>query len=228
MKRVVHTFAFAIAAAMALSLVVALPAQAKTVTVGPGQSIQAAVNSASPGDTIVVKPGVYHQNVLVNKDRITLKGAGASPSGTVLVPPAHPAKGPLGNDGIAVFGKVDTKTGKVLRRSQGVMVSGFLVKGFKDSGIFAYGADGFVFSHNKAVGNAAYGIVGFNQRHGKYLDNIAIGSGEAGFYVGDSPTAYFYGAGNVAHQNKQGWFLRDASHGLVVGNTSTGNCVGFT
>src|SRR5207245_8962989 len=50
----------------------------------------------------------------------------------------------------------------------------------------------------------------------------------AGFYVGDAPTAEFYGAGNVAHQNKQGWFLRDASHGLVVGNTSTGNCVGFT
>src|SRR5437588_4550417 len=112
---------------------------ATTIEVHPGQSIQKAIDSAHPGDTILVQPGVYHQNVLVNKNRLTLEGSGASAKGTVLVPPAHP-KGPTGGNGISVFNKVDFKTGAILKRSVGVRVSGFLVKGFHDFGVFFYGA----------------------------------------------------------------------------------------
>src|SRR5262249_44542980 len=68
-------------------VVPASAAGASTVTVGPGQSIQAAVDAAEPGTTIVLLPGVYRQNVLVMKDGITLQGAGPTTSGTVLEPP---------------------------------------------------------------------------------------------------------------------------------------------
>ncbi len=46
-----------------------------TVEVSPGQSIQTAVNNASAGGTIVVKPGVYHEQVTIpaDKDHLTLE-----------------------------------------------------------------------------------------------------------------------------------------------------------
>jgi len=46
----------------------------------PGQSIQAAVNTAAPGSTITVEPGVYHESagqpiaVIVTKNDIQLVG----------------------------------------------------------------------------------------------------------------------------------------------------------
>src|ERR1700687_5286229 len=74
--------------ALALSSGTAASAWAsRTIVVGPGQSIQAAINEASPGDTVLVEPGVYHQSVQIRTDGITLRGSGAFRGGTVLVPP---------------------------------------------------------------------------------------------------------------------------------------------
>lgn len=47
-----------------------------TIIVNPGSSIQAAVNGASPGDTILVNPGTYTEQVTINKN-LTLQGNGA-------------------------------------------------------------------------------------------------------------------------------------------------------
>src|SRR5437879_3865503 len=40
-------------------------------------TISAAVVAASPGDTIKVCPGLYHEQVVINKDNLTLLGAQA-------------------------------------------------------------------------------------------------------------------------------------------------------
>ena len=64
--------------AIALGTGVALSAQASSViVVGPGQSIQAAINAARPGDTVFVRPGVYHQSVQIRTNGITVRGSGA-------------------------------------------------------------------------------------------------------------------------------------------------------
>lgn len=38
----------------------------------PGGSIQAAVDKASSGDTILVKPGEYKESVQINEDNLTI------------------------------------------------------------------------------------------------------------------------------------------------------------
>lgn len=49
-------------------------------TVTAGGSIQTAVNGAAPGDTILVRAGIFNENVTIpsGKERLRIIGAGAS------------------------------------------------------------------------------------------------------------------------------------------------------
>src|SRR5258708_2563849 len=46
----------------------------KTLVVNAGQSIQAVVDKAAPGDIVQVMPGTYHESVLVQTPSLTLQG----------------------------------------------------------------------------------------------------------------------------------------------------------
>jgi len=60
-----------------LGAIMVTPASATTWHVYPGQSIQAAINNASDGDTVFVHAGIYVEEVAINKPNIMLKGEGA-------------------------------------------------------------------------------------------------------------------------------------------------------
>src|SRR5437764_8616114 len=197
MSRLIRTLAVLALVALAATIAVAVPAQAKTIDVRQGQSIQAAIDSAHPGDVIVVHPGTYRENVDVDKNDITLRGSGASSQGTVLLPPKNPPNGPLGGIGIGLFNKSDFKTGKVVQ-VKGDRVTGFLVKGFSDFGIFAFGATHFVFAHNSAIDDGEYGIAAFDSHYGQVVYNYASSPGEAAIYIGDSQQAHETVRGNEA------------------------------
>ena len=59
----------------------ATPDPNRVLTVNPGESIQAAINNATDGDTILVKAGTYYESVVVNK---SVSVVGESPSVTVI------------------------------------------------------------------------------------------------------------------------------------------------
>ena len=103
---------------------------AKKVIVGPGDSIQAAVDAAQPGDTILVK-GRHQENVAITTDGITLRGLGA-----VLAPAATPTQNactdpsaPADVNGICILGDVNFVTGEVIREVRDVTISGFTPAG---------------------------------------------------------------------------------------------------
>jgi hypothetical protein len=64
-------------------------AGAQSSVVGPGESIQKAVNAADPGDTIVVR-GVHREDVIIRKDGIKLRGDDA----VIEAPPQSKADSP--------------------------------------------------------------------------------------------------------------------------------------
>jgi parallel beta-helix repeat protein len=66
-----------LAAAVVIMLTIGSGAtvSAAVIQVSEGESIQAAINSANPGDTIIVHDGVYTENVVVNKSDIRIRSA---------------------------------------------------------------------------------------------------------------------------------------------------------
>jgi hypothetical protein len=224
LKAVLVTVMSMIAALFAL----ATPAYAKTFHVHPGESIQAAVDQASPGDRVLVEPGKYRELVEIQTDGVRLEGSGASPNGTVLEPPAKGTNDcsmgdPDQNNGICVVGSFQPGGPPV----KDVTVSGFLVRDFPSSGIIGFNTENLTVRHSVAVDDGYYGITSFAGTGGQFLYNTATGSLEAGFYVGDTDDADFLQLGNIAYGNTIGSFVRNASHGTVSNNTWHDNCAGM-
>ncbi|MGI8776206.1 MAG: right-handed parallel beta-helix repeat-containing protein [Acidimicrobiales bacterium] len=211
----------------------AAPAGAATFTVRPGQSIQAAIDAAPPGSTIVVKPGTYRENLTIEKNNITLQG---TPGQTILKPPANPVgrcvqPGPPGGPpsviGICVIGNGNPDTGTVTSPVTGVSVTGFTVRNFSADGIFVFGGQNTVMQDNTLVNNGEYGVFANTSTGTVILDNRASGSGEAGIYVGDSPNAQAVVKNNTVFGNGFGIFIRSASNGAIVANDAHDNCIGI-
>jgi parallel beta-helix repeat protein len=224
--------------ALGLGVALSVPAAAaatggSTIVVHPGQSIQAAVNQAQPGDTVLVKPGVYHQAVQIRTDGITLRGSGDFLGGTVIKPPAGPIRNLCSNPqvfgptGVCILAKkVNQKTGAVITPVYNDTVTGLYVTGFSSNGVFGYGTYGLTVQRVTAVDDGFYGISRFESTKTLFANDTAIGNDEAGFYVGDSPNAATVVRNNVAKGNALGIFIRHARGVTVMNNRATGNCQG--
>jgi parallel beta-helix repeat protein len=219
-----------------IGVALASPAGAAgAIIVNPGQSIQAAVDAASPGTTIIVQHGTYAENVAITKDGIRLIGVGATlvppatsePNACSLADPSGP--GPA-HDGFCGAGNIEFPPDGppvVTDPLTNVTISGFTVTGFEGVGVIFIGAENPTVMNVHAVDNGEYGIARFVSTGGKIVANVAEGSEEAGIYVGDSPDANVLIASNEVSGNLFGFFLRDAANGKVVGNRSHDNCVGL-
>jgi parallel beta-helix repeat protein len=84
-------FVVALILAMVWTMLGGLPAFVNKVEASPGiiyvpdnyPTIQAAVNAASPGDTIIVRDGTYTENVNANKDHLTIQSENG-PEATII------------------------------------------------------------------------------------------------------------------------------------------------
>lgn len=201
------------------------------IVVSPGDSIQAAVDRARPGDTVLVRAGVYHQDVLIRVSGITLRGSGNSRHGTVLLPPVHPRRdfcnATFGPTGVCVLARELTATGGVRRLVRNDTVTGLHIARFAGNGLFGYGTSGLTVTHVTAVRDGAYGISRFRSTKTLFAHDTAIGNDEAGFYVGDSPRADTLVTDDHAFGNQFGVFIRHARRVSVSRNLLAGNCQGI-
>ena len=210
-------------------------AEANTLVVHPGQSIQRAVNRAHPGDTVRLASGAYHQNVTIRK-RLTLVGAGWGPHGSRLFPAQTPVpsvcSSPGSVHGICIAGRFD-QNGDPIGPVWGVTVRNLSVHKFSGFGIGMFLANHTTVRGVAAVHNGEYGISGFVLHGVRILHNVARANGAPGFYVGDSPHANAVIVRNRAFRNGVtgaegiGILIRDSSWGRMWGNVTRNNCAGI-
>ena len=216
-------------------VLVAIPAGAaqrpsKTIVVPPNGSVQAAIDRAHKGDTILLSPGVYQESVTITKDGITLRGAGAFGGGTVFKPPAKLPKGPCkaasGGAGVCVLGKFDAQF-VVQRRVSDVTVSGIMFVGWPSMGVFAFGTKDLLLTDNAVFDPGSYGLARFDSIGGAVKNNTVVGGGEAGIYLGDSADAEAKVSHNEVSGSQFGIFIRHSSGITAQLNHLFNNCQGI-
>jgi parallel beta-helix repeat protein len=224
-----------VASGVALAVTKIGSAGAQSSVVGPGESIQKAVNAAHPGDTIVVR-GVHREDVIIRKDGIKLRGEDA----VIEAPPRAKADSPcsrtFGTEAICVFGDVNIKNGEFTGpRVRDVSVSGFTIRGFKSAGtpgndafvIDVYAARNATVVGNRITGNVASGIGAGRSVNTTIAKNHVISSPETaehGIIVGSSSRTKI--VNNVVRSYVFGLEVTDGTtNTTIVGNDSIGNSV---
>ncbi len=229
-----------VATVAASAALLAAPARASTIIyVNRGQSIQAAVDSASPGDTIQIAAGTYQQNVVITTNDITLQGAGQGANGTTLLPPStfpnnFCADVPPGTPfptggGVCVFGSFDASTGTIESYVTGVHISGLQIDNFPGDGVAAFGTQGLRVDHVTVNNSGVYGMAVLASKGGVVTGNTINGivqGGGAAMVLGYLPDSGMVFSDNVATNAQAGYFIYDVGDVAFTGNTARGGCAG--
>ncbi|PXF51630.1 MAG: hypothetical protein C4B55_04490 [Candidatus Methanophagaceae archaeon] len=172
-------------------------------------TIQAAVNAASPGDTIIVRDGTYCENVEISTPHLTIRSENGSDRTTVL------AKDPKDH----VFNVA----------GDFVNLSGFTATGAEDwnAGIYLYHAAHCNISFNNAENNNNYGIWLDYSSNNILTGNIANYNNNYGIWLDYSCNNNSL-TGNNAENNKYGiWLDYSCNNNSLTGNNAENNDVGI-
>ncbi len=213
--------------------------------VKPGQSIQAAIDRAHPGGTILIQPGVYRETAdatnglnitksihLVGLSshgkKVVLENSGGQKNAIVAVPADHVNCMGCHSSLAPPFPRLPgVKPSAPMKGYDivGLTVSGITMKDFDNNGLFARGVDGYAFTDVHSVGNKNYGIFPVSSRNGVIRDCSVSGSNDSGIWVETSENVKV--THNLVEGNVNGFEISNSQDILVAHNEVRGNTVGI-
>jgi parallel beta-helix repeat protein len=179
---------------------------ARVLRVAPGQSIQAAVDEARPGDTIEVQPGSYKEQVLVDIDDVTLRGLRQG-------------------EGRAVLDGQGELTDAVIASGHGFTIEGFGLRNYTSNGITVHGATRVVFRDLAIENTGLYGVYPVECKDILVEGVTVSGIRDAGIYVGQSRDIVV--RGNEVTKNVTGIEIENSVNALLEENHVHGNTGGI-
>ncbi len=197
--------------------------------VSPGESIQAAIDMAVSGDTILVEPGTYEETgnsqygLRVSTENLRLVGKmnnGLGEEGKVR----------LIHSGSQETGVYAAPVGCEYRDSecdselQGFYLRGFTVEGFPQNGIQTRWVDGFRFIRNESVNNLNNGIYPTLSANGLVANNVSYGSLDTAMWVAGSENVRVIG--NELFGSPTGLEITVANNVYAANNDIHDNSVG--
>jgi hypothetical protein len=126
-------------------------------------TIQDAVNTAQPGDLILVAPGVYHEAVKVCTAGLTIRGE---------------------NRATTILDGQSKLTNGFTVLADNVIIENMTAHHYQGNGFFWTNQTGYRGSYLTAYDNGDYGIYSFGSVYGEFNDSYASGSPDSGFYIG--------------------------------------------
>ena len=140
----------------------------QTITVQPGETIQAAVDRARPGDTIEIPYGIYHERVVVDLSDITLRGI-----------PNEAGEFPI------LDGEGRLPEG-VIASGNNFTVGNLHTRNYTDNGVLVEGATGVHFHDLVAENVGTYGVYPVRSTD-VLIERVTVsGVNDAGIYAGQS------------------------------------------
>jgi len=171
-----------------------------------GDSIQAAVEAANPGDIIQVHPGLYRETVYVDKDDITLRG--------------------VVEDGEWPNLEGDKQLNDaILYSGNGFTVEWFKITNYKGNAIMGQAGNNFSIRNNWVVDTGVYGIFPEFGENGLIENNVLSGIEDAAIYVGMSD--YIDVRNNRVFDNVAGIEIENSRHAIVENNIAYNNTGGI-
>jgi parallel beta-helix repeat protein len=194
------------AAVGSLAKSVGASGKGKVHDVKAGESIQAAVRAAVPGDVIRVFPGTYKETVYIDKDDILLTG-------------------------VIVGGEWPTMEGEhklndaVLYSGNNITVENLLITHYKGNGIMGQAGNNFLIRNNRVESTGVYGIFPQLGQNGLISNNIVSGIEDAAIYVGMSDNIHVNN--NEVFASVAGIEFENSRHGVIENNLVYDNAGGI-
>lgn len=162
-------------------------------------TIQSAVDSADPGDLVLVEPGVYREEVEVTTPGLTIRGTDRN---QVIIDGEFQRE-----NGIKVFG------------ADGVAIENMTARNTMGNGFFWTGVRGYRGSYLTSIDARVYGIYAFDSSDGLFEHSYASGSYDGGFYIGQCDPCEAVITDSIAEWNGLGFSGTNASGDLYLINS---------